>query len=143
MRQLATALICALIFTTSVSQAADKIIVDGFNDWAKGGSTAAFNTWAKGGPLDGSKEIMAQASQFGQISTYYGKYTGFEIMDESIIGKNSKVVYAMLNLELGALFGRFILYRKTNGEWVSSNFKFHTDLDAIWPHELVLKYIRK
>lgn len=133
----------ALLSTASLSHATDKIIIDGFNDWGKGGAPAAFTTWAKGGPLDGSKELQAQASQFGQIGTYYGKYSGFEVLEEAIIGKNSKVVYAMLNLEFGSLFGRFLMYKKANGEWVSPNFKFHTEPEAIWPNELIMKYIKK
>lgn len=132
-----------LLLTATLCHATDKIIIDGFNDWAKGGATAAFTTWAKGGPLDGSKELQAQASQFGQISTYYGKYVGYEVLEESIIGKNTKVVFAMLNLELGSLFGKFVMYKKTNGEWVSPNFKFHTDLEEIWPNEMIVKYFKK
>ena len=132
-----------LFFTASLSHATDKIIIDGFNDWAKGGATAAFTTWAKGGPLDGSKELEAQASQFGQISTYYGKYIGYEVLEEAIIGKNTKIVFAMMNLDLGSLFGKFIMYKKANGEWVSPNFKFHTDPEAVWPSDLILKFIKK
>lgn len=133
----------ALFSTASISHAADKIIVDGFNQWGKGGATAAFTTWAKGGPLDGSKELQAQASQFAPISTYYGKYVGFEVLEEAVIGKHTKIVFAMLNLELGSLFGRFLMYKKANGEWVSPNFKFHTEPEVVWPQELITKHINK
>jgi hypothetical protein len=143
MKKLLLLVLGALLLSASLTHAADKIIIDGFNEWAKGGATAAFTSWAKGGPLDGSKELQAQASQFGQISTYYGKYAGYEVIEEVVIGKNTKVVYAMLNLEFGSLFGRFLMYKKANGEWVSPNFKFHTEPEAIWPSELLQKYVKK
>lgn len=143
MKRLFVLVLGVFFVAASLSHAADKIVIDGFNDWGKGGSTAAFTTWAKGGPLDGSKELQAQASQFGQISTYYGKYVGYEVLEESFIGKNTKVIFAMLNLELGSLFGRFLMYKKAHGEWVSPNFKFHTEPEAIWPNELIIKYIKK
>lgn len=143
MRKIWVIAITLVFWGASVAHAVDKVIADGFNEWAKGGVTAAFTSWAKGGPLDGTKELLAQASQFGQIGSFYGGYIGYEVIDEMVVGKNTKIVYAMANLETGPLFGRFVLYKKKSGEWISPNFKFHTEPEPVWPSEVMVKGLKK
>ena len=113
--------------------ATEPIIEEGFKAFKEGGVEAAWKAWARGGPLDGSKELMAQASQFGQIGAYYGKYHSHEYVYTKTLGPRNKVVFVILNLERGPLFGRFILFQNTEGNWTLPNFKFHTEIEQVWP----------
>ena len=125
----------SIIFTQHVS-AKEDVLESGFKAFNEGGANLAWPAFTKGGPMEGSKEILAQASQFGQIGAYYGDYVSHEYISEKVIGKNNKIVYLTLNLDSGPLFGRFYLFKKADGSWVVPNFNFHTHAEQIWPVSL-------
>lgn len=127
-----TLLILSIFISTGVS-AKEEIIEKGFKAFKKGGATLAWPEFAKGGPMEASKEIMAQASQFGQIEAYYGTYVSHEYITENIIGDNNKIVYVILNMDTGPLYGKFQLYKKNDGSWIAPSFLFHTHIDQVWP----------
>lgn len=126
-----------LLVVTSVSaQGKEKIIEDGFKAFKKGGAALAWPAFTKNGPMEGSNEIAAQAAQFDQIEAYYGNYVGHDYISEKKLGDNNKILYVILNLENGPLFGRFFLYKKADGTWIIPNFNFHVYAEQIWPENI-------
>ena len=79
---------------------------------------------------------MAQASQFGQIRSYYGKYSSHEYVLSKELGPKNKIVFVIINLEKGPLFARFLLFQNSEGTWTLPSFKFQGDPTHIWPSEL-------
>lgn len=125
----------SLLMITASAFAKDELIEKGFNAFREGGAVAAFSAWAKNGPLEGTKELKAQAAQFGQIGTFYGDYAGHDYFLTKQFGPNNKVVFLIMNLEMGPLYGRFLMYKNPDGVWTSPNFNFHTYPEQIWPSE--------
>ena len=130
-----------VIFTFSIilSQhiaAKEAIIENGFKAFKEGGANLAWPAFTKGGPMEGSKEVLAQASQFGKISAFYGNYVSHEYILEKVIGKNNKIIYITLNLDSGALFGMVHVYKTANNSWIISNLNFNPYVDQIWPFAL-------
>jgi hypothetical protein len=128
-------LVCTIIFSQNVT-AKEDVIESGFKAFKEGGVNLAWPAFSKGGPMEGSKEILAQASQFGLIGAYYGGYVSHEYISTKTIGDNNKVVYLIMNLESGPLFARFYLFKKSSGVWVVPNFNFHTHAEQVWPVSL-------
>jgi hypothetical protein len=128
-----------VIFSSSAVFASEPVLENGFKAFKELGVETAFRAWAKGGPFDGSKELMAQASQFGQIGAYYGKYSSHEYIFSKQLSERNKIVYVILNLEKGPLFGQFYLSKDSEGKWIVPKFRFHTDIEQIWPSELYAK----
>ena len=128
------AILFILAFTMTVSTFAEEAIIEsGFKAFKEGGAPLAWPAWSKGGPLDGSKELMAQASQFGTIAAYYGGYVSHEYISEKELGKNNKVLYVIMNMDSGPLYGTFYLYKLPNGKWIVPNFMFHMQAQQVWP----------
>ena len=125
-------LVISLSLTATVF-AKEAIVEKGFEAFKEGGAIAAWPTWMEGGALDGSKDIMAQASQFGTISAYYGNYVSHEYISERALGNNNKVLYLIMNMEKGPLYGTFFLYKLPNGKWTVPNFFFHMQAQQVWP----------
>ncbi|MEN8140418.1 MAG: hypothetical protein ABFR97_04270 [Thermodesulfobacteriota bacterium] len=122
-----------IVSSASSSLASEPAIEAGFKAFKEDGVEAAWKSWAKNGPLEGSTELMAQASQFGQIGTYFGKYFSHEYVATKQLGPNNKIVFVIMNLEKGPLFGRFLVFRNSEGKWTLPSFKFNTDPEQIWP----------
>ncbi|MEW6671626.1 MAG: hypothetical protein AB1427_07975 [Thermodesulfobacteriota bacterium] len=129
-------LLLLLVVSTGGALASEPIIEEGFKAFKEGGVEAAWKAWSKGGPLEDSKELMAQAAQFGQIGTYYGKYHSHEYVSTKKLGPKNKIVFVIINLEKGPLFGRFILFQNSAGKWTLPNFRFHTEVERVWPPEV-------
>ena len=125
-----------MLILSSVTNAKEQVIEDGFKAFKEKGAIEAWNIWAKNGPMEGSKELNAQASQFGQIGAYYGNYHSHDYVAEKELSPTTKFVYIVLNMDSGPLFGRFYLYKKASGVWTVPNFNFHTLTEQIWPSNL-------
>lgn len=126
-----------LALTTSFSVSAKEAILEsGFKAYKEGGSAAAWPAFAKGGPMEGSKELASQAAQFGQIEAYYGSYVSHEYVSEKIISDSNKIVYVVLNMDGGPMYGIFQLYKKADGSWIAPTFNFHTHIQQVWPANL-------
>ena len=131
MKKIAFALVLSAL--TGLAQASEAVIDQGFKAFKEKGAPEAWAVWSKDGPMEGSKELQAQAAQFGQITTYYGNYAGYEYVSEKEISPTTKSVYVIIRMEKGPLFGRFFVYKKDNGQWVIPNFNFHTFAEQVWP----------
>ena len=126
-----------MIGAHSLAFATEPVIEEGFKTLKETGVEAAWKTWAKGGPLDGSKEIASQAAQFGQVGAYYGMYISHEYVFTKELGPRNKIVFVIMNLEKGPLFGRFLVFKTLEGKWVVPGFKFHSEPNQIWPSEIL------
>ena len=121
------------ITISAITFAKEAIVESGFKAFKEGGANAAWPAWAKGGKLDGSKELMAQASQFGTVAAYYGNYVSHEYISEKRLGSNNKVLYVIMNMDSGPLYGVFYLYKLPSGNWSVPNFMFNIQDQQVWP----------
>ena len=128
-------LFVALLFTTlpMLAVAKEPIIEAGFQAFKEKGVAEAWSAWAKDGPMEGSKELQAQSAQFGQVTAYYGNFVDHEYVSEKKISPSTKSVYVVMNMENGPLFGKFMIYKKPDGQWIIPSFNFHTYAEQIWP----------
>lgn len=131
MKKILTALILATLPLSVFAK--DQIIDDGFKALREKGVAEALRSWAKDGPLEGSKELQAQSAQFGQITAYYGNFISHEYVSEKEISPSTKSVYVVINMEKGPLFGRFVVYKKSDGQLIIPNLNFHTFAEQVWP----------
>lgn len=113
-----------------------EVVERGFKAFKEKGVKEAWLEWTRYGPMEGSKEIVAQSSRFGQISAYYGDYVDHEYVALKDITKKNKVAYIVMNMESGPLYMTFFLYKLPSGKWTAPNFQFHTQAYQIWPANL-------
>ncbi|MBW1982435.1 MAG: hypothetical protein JRJ12_14565 [Deltaproteobacteria bacterium] len=117
--------------------AATSIVKRGIEAYAKGGAKAAIETWIKGSGLEGSKEALSQANILKQIEDYYGEFEGYEIVKVHQISERVHMVIFIIDYMKGPLFARFQAYRTRSGQWVATEFKFHTEAASILPKSVV------
>lgn len=117
-----------------VSAANDaEIVASGFSAYKENGAKSAIEAWIKGSGIEGSKEALAQANMLIQISDYYGKYLGYEIIKKNPISKTTSVSLVVINYEKGSVFAKFFTYIKPDGKEVTLTFNFNTNADVIFP----------
>ncbi|MBK7014761.1 MAG: hypothetical protein IPH39_04095 [Sulfuritalea sp.] len=134
-----------LVFLTVAAQStlaqgmstARALVERGLNAYLADGATAAIQGWTKGSSLEGNTQTLAQANGLRQIEDYYGKPESFNILRENAIGPRSQMVVFSVNFNKGIMFGRFQAYQTKAGEWVATEFKFHTEAAMLLPAELV------
>lgn len=114
-----------------------SIVKRGLDAYAKGDAKAAIESWIKGSGLEGSKEALSQANVLRQVEDYYGEYEGYEIVKDHKISKRVHMVIFVMNYKKGPLFGRFQSYHSNSGQWVATEFKFHTEAPVILPNSVV------
>ena len=110
-----------------------SVVKQGLEAYSAGGAKAAIETWIKGSGLEGSKAAVAQANVMRQVEDFYGKYEGYDIVDDHKISERVHMVMFIINYNKGPLFARFQAYRAASGRWVATDFKFHTEAAEIWP----------
>lgn len=110
-----------------------EVLTSGFTAYKESGAKSALEAWIKGSGIEGSKEAMAQANMLVQISEYYGKYLGYELVKHNAIGKNTNVYLIVMNYEKGSVFAKFFTYLTPSGKEVSQTFNFNTNADLVWP----------
>ncbi len=110
-----------------------SVVTRGLDAYLSGGPRQAIESWVKGSALEGSKEVMSQANVLRQVEDFYGKYEGYEVVDNHRISKRVHMILFIMNYTRGPLFARIQAYRSTSGEWVATDFKFHTEASVIWP----------
>ncbi len=126
-----------LLIVSFPAFAKDDLVEEGFKAFKEKGAEAAFTAWAKNGPMEGTKELISQAAQFGQVGAYYGKYVSHDYVTTTEFSPSNKVIFIIINLEMGPLYGRFIMFKNVKGIWTSPNFNFHTYPEQIWPTEIL------
>ena len=109
------------------------VLKNGFDSYQKEGAKAAIEAWTKGSGVEGSREALSQANNFKQIEDFYGKYIGYELVEQNSISERSSVCLIDIFFEKGNVFSKFFLYKKPDGQIVVTTFNFHTNAEAIWP----------
>jgi hypothetical protein len=117
-------------------QAKETIIEKGFDAFEERGVEAAWNAWAKDGPMEGGKELLEQISKFRSMGASYGGYISHDYYAEKELNDSTKIVYVIMNMEYGPMFGRFMLFDNSKGILTLPYFNFHTHPENIWPTEI-------
>jgi hypothetical protein len=128
------------VATTSVANADElsvpPIITSGLAAYKSEGAQAAIKAWLKGSPLEASKEALSQANMLNQIHDFYGPYKSYEVIQVHTISASSKMVYLTIDCEQGAIFGKFLTFKRGD-VWTVPSFKFNTEPDKILPYSLL------
>ena len=121
----------------AAAEPAPPVIAAGMNAYKESGPQGAIKTWLEGSALEGSKEAMSQANMLNQVHDFYGAYQSYEIIQTHAIGASSQMIYLALNCERGAVFAKFLAFKRGT-KWVVSSFKFHTSPEEALPAELLV-----
>jgi hypothetical protein len=128
-----------LFSTGAVAQEAGPLalVERGAESYVTDGPEAAIKTWIAGSALEGNTQALTQANMLRQIEDYYGKPQGIDVIKRTKISPRSEIIYFAVNYEKGIAYGRFQAYRTTEGEWISTEFKFHTQANEILPSSVL------
>ena len=129
-------IITILLFSNTVfatNKTAEDLIVSGLTAYQNTGARSAIEAWIKGSGLEGSKEALSQANTIKQIEDFYGTYESYEIVKSHKISKRSTLVQFVMNFSKGITYVRFQAYKTKSGNWVATEFKFHTEATQVWP----------
>ena len=113
------------------------LVESGLNAYVKDGATAALSAWLKGSALEGNPQATTQSNALKQIEDFYGKPESFQILGDSAISERSRMITFTVNHQKGLVFGRMQVYRLPSGQWVSTEFKFHSDASQIFPPAMI------
>jgi hypothetical protein len=113
------------------------LIIDGLIAYHDKGPDEAVRTWIKDSPIDGSKDALNQANNLRQVQSHYGVFRSFEVIGLQDLSQRVRTVYVVLNYDKGPLFGRFMLYRSVDQDWLLTSFNFNTDPQAILPTSML------
>lgn len=127
----------AMAGPTTPSTSAIGLVEGGFNAYLKDGAAAAIEVWLKGSAIEGSALTKSHANALQQIEEFYGKPVSFQVIAEQSISEKTTVVVFTINFQKGPLFGRMQAFQNGKGEWISSEFKFHTDATQVLPSAMV------
>ena len=129
----------ALVSTASRAEqpSANALVERGLSAYLKEGPDIAIKTWLKGSGMEGNTQALTQANSLRQIEDFYGKPESYDFVKESQISSRSKMIVFAINHAKGVVFGRFQVYQTKSGEWVATEFKFHTEAAALLPSEMV------
>ena len=130
----------ALAFITSAQSAptdssttARALVENGIKAYKQGAAENAIKVWIKGSALEANPQALTQANSLRQIEDFYGKPVSVDIVKEYEAGPKVRVLYATINYQKGAAFAKFQVYQVPSGQWVSTQFFFHTDAAQIFP----------
>lgn len=130
----------ALLITAAIPDARAQALTarahfeQGATAYLAGGATPAITAWLKGSALEGNTQATSQSNTLRQVEDFYGKPESFEVLSESKISERTTMVLAVINFAKGPLFARFQTFRRASGEWVATEFKFHTEAAQIFPN---------
>lgn len=131
----------ALLTLTSTSFAASTAVgvaERGLAAYAKEDAAAAVRGWLQGSALEGNPQALTQANSLRQVEDFYGKVESSQIVGEHGISERSRMVYFVINYVKGPAYGRMQVYRLASGQWVSTEFKFHTEAAQVLPTHIAL-----
>jgi hypothetical protein len=114
-----------------------KYISEGFKAYEKSGSKVAIKIWLKGSALEGSQNVNTWANVFQSFEDLRGAYQGYDTFRSISIGPRSSMYLIIVNYENGQVYSKFLSYKKSSGEVVHQDLDFHTDIDSVWPPNLV------
>jgi hypothetical protein len=124
---------------SAAAQQGSNVIQRGLEAYVKGGNASeAVQAWLKGSALEGNTQATSQANAMRQIEDFYGKPESYQLLGEHSISDRARIIYFVINYSKGPAFGRMQVYKRENGDWVSTEFRFHTDAAQVLPNHLAL-----
>jgi hypothetical protein len=134
----AIAVVAAMLINTPVRSApaemtARALVENGIKAYKQGSAADAIRVWIKGSALEGNQQALTQANSLRQIEDFYGKPVSMDVVKEYEAGPKVRVLYLTINYQKGAAFAKFQAYQVPNGQWVTTQFFFHTDAAQIFP----------
>ena len=137
MKGLIFSIAIALFSTAALATDGAGLVKAGLEAYKAEGASAAIDVWLKGGGLEGSKAAISQVGAFTQVESYYGRLEGYEIARVHDISERSQMILYVMHFHNGPAYGRFQAFKKSDGTWVATEFKIHTEAAAVWPGKLV------
>ena len=133
-------ILTTLIIFTYPSFAAAEIpeyISEGFKAYEKSGPKEAIERWLEGSQSEGSQKLLANANILQQIEDLYGAYQGYDLFRSISIGPRSSIFLIIVYFENTPVYSRFVAYRKSSGKVVHRDIDFNTEIDEVWPPNLI------
>jgi hypothetical protein len=129
-----------LLLTSAVLAAPTAVGVAerGLAAYVKEDAAAAVRGWLQSSALEGNPQAMTQANSLRQVEDFYGKAESFQIVGDHGITERSRMVYFVINFAKGPAYGRMQVFRLASGQWVSTEFKFHTEAAQVFPAHIAL-----
>ena len=138
-RTLATlALVACASWSAVASPTATGVVQRGLDAYLKEDASAAVRGWLRGSALENNPQATTQANALRQIEDFYGKPESYQVLGEHAISERSRMVYFVINYAKGPAFARMQVYRLGSAEWVSTEFRFHTEAAQVLPNHLAL-----
>jgi hypothetical protein len=116
---------------------ARALVEAGAAAYVKEGATAAVAAWLKGSALEANTQATSQANSLRQVEDFYGKVESFEVLSEYSLSAKSKLVLFVINHQKGPLYARFQVFQLPSGNWVATEFKFHTEASQLFPNSVL------
>ena len=117
----------------AANNSAQSLVESGLEAYSKNGARAAIKAWIIGSGLEGSKDALSQANTLKQIEDFYGAFEGSEIVKTHSISNKSAMILFVMHYNKGITYSRFQTYKTKTGQWVATEFKFHTEASQVWP----------
>lgn len=115
---------------------AKALVSRGLSTYLTDGPEVAIKTWLKGSGMEGNTQALTQANSLRQIEDFYGKPESYDILRQNTISPRAEMIVFSINYAKGVVFGRFQAYKTKSGDWVTTEFKFHTEAAVILPAEM-------
>ena len=131
----------ALLLLAASAQASSTpagVVQRGLDAYLKGDAVAAVKGWLEGSALEGNPQASTQANSLRQVEDFYGKPESYQLLGEHQIAERARMIYFAVNYTKGVAFLRFQVYRLASGQWVSTEFRFHTDANQVLPAHLAV-----
>ena len=128
--------VACLTSLNAFSQASNarSIFESGANIYVREGAQAAVKAWLKGSALEGNTQAVSQANSLRQVEDFYGKPESHEVMSESQVGTRTRMLLAAIYFQKGPLYTRMQIFQLPSGDWVLTEFKFHTEAAQLFPN---------
>ena len=86
--------------------------------------------------MEGNAEALSQANILRQVEELYGKFEGFDTLNETVLTPRCHLVYFALYYGKGAVYCNFETYKTNSGQWILGEINFHTKSSKILPDSL-------
>lgn len=111
------------------------ILISGLDAYRTGGMGQAFRAWLRNSPLPWDPKMAVALHSAEQE---FGPFQGWDIVDVRSLTPTTRVVYLVLNYQLGPVFAKFVAYdTEQQVGWVVTNLKFSLDDEAVFPPPVI------
>jgi hypothetical protein len=108
------------------------IVREGLQAYKLQGADAALKAWLKRSPIEANPEAMSQGGMLKTAEGLYGSYQAYQVKFVGVPSRSTRLVYLVMDYERGPLFAKFVTFKRAKS-WQIVSFKFHTDVEQVWP----------